>query len=111
MSADDTRQPLSARVRSNVEAAPWVIEEIRALEAAIRHEADCVESARAKVAQLEAIAAEARRNDAIAMSWISEAKHAIGYEGDMPGFIEALRARPNLADPSTRARIATQLKA
>lgn len=41
--------------------------------------------------QLEAVAAEARRNDAIAMSWISEAKHAIGYEGDMPGFIGALR--------------------
>ena len=31
------------------------------------------------------------------MSWISEAKHAIGYEGDMPGFIEALRALK--ADP------------
>ena len=41
--------------------------------------------------QLEAVAAEARRNDATAMSWISEAKHAIGYEGDMPGFIGALR--------------------
>lgn len=53
-------------------------------------------SARAFV-QLEAVAAEARRNDAIAMSWIGEAKHAIGYEGDMPGFIEALRALK--ADP------------
>ena len=41
--------------------------------------------------RLEAAAAEARRNDAIAMSWISEAKHAIGYEGDMPGLIKALR--------------------
>ena len=50
-------------------------------------------------AALEAVAAEARRNDAIAMSWISEAKHAIGYVGDMPGFIEALRALKEPAGP------------
>ena len=52
-------------------------------------------------AALEAVAAEARRNDAIAMSWIGEAKRAISYEGDMPGFIEALRAlkaQPTVAE-------------
>ena len=52
-------------------------------------------------AALEAISAEARRNDAIAMSWIGEAKRAISYEGDMPGFIEALRAlkaQPTVAE-------------
>lgn len=109
---DDDADDAGLRHES-VEAKPWVIDGIRALEAAVRHEAACVEAAKAEIkalraeierlqsnltagasafAALEAAAAEARRNDAIAMSWIAEAKHAIGYEGDMPGFIEALRA-------------------
>lgn len=93
-----------------IEAALALIGDDDADDAGLRHEVEKAQlraeidrlqsnltASASAFAALEAVAAEARRNDAIAMSWISEAKHAIGYEGDMPGFIEALRALK--ADP------------
>lgn len=95
-----------------IEAALALIGDDDADDASLRHESEKAQL-RAEIdrlqlhltvsgsafSALEAAAAEARRNDAIAMSWISEAKHAIGYEGDMPGFIEALRALKEPAGP------------
>lgn len=87
-----TLQDFAYRLSGLMDAQAEVLESEKAqLRAEIeRLQSNLSASAQAFV-QLEAVAAEARRNDAIAMSWISKAKRAIGYEGDMPGFIGALR--------------------